>query len=218
MIATETGKIGIIKRARESVTPPRARYADVRRVSRGYLLAPQHDPQILAVARESFRQRADDATQSDYRRNDAEASLEVLDCLEKMRERLAGYTFAPAPQRQPTLSISGVAVSVNLDMLVHRDRGDRQFIGGAIFRFTQPGDDETDNAAAKRREMGLVAATLAHMQVRQNLAGNREPFYQLCLSVDVQCEEHHVAPRNYAAKVANIENACRFIAGMWDHV
>jgi hypothetical protein len=64
--------------------------------------------------------------------------------------------------------------------------------------------------------MGMYAATLAHLQVQQNLAGNREPHHQLCLSIDVQCREVHIAPRTSVQRAQNLENACRFIAALWE--
>jgi len=85
-----------------------------------------------------------------------------------------------------------------------------------LLRLTQPEEDETDRASDKRKDMGLYAATLVQMQVATNLAGNRAPHHQICWSVDVQHGDVHVAPRNFLTRAKNIENACKFIAAMWD--
>ncbi len=87
-----------------------------------------------------------------------------------------------------------------------------------MFRFTKPDEEESETAASKRREMGSYAATLVYMHVATNLAGGITPAYKLCWSVDVQHKEKHIAPKNYKQKVANIENACKFIAAIWDSV
>ena len=113
-------------------------------------------------------------------------------------------------------SIAGVEVSVYCDLLILREFKGVDQIGALLFRLTQPEDDESEKAADKRREMGLFAATLVHMQVTQNLAGNREPTFSLCWSVDVQNGDVHIAPRTYLTRVKSIENACRFIAAMWN--
>ena len=134
-----------------------------------------------------------------------------------MQNQLGGIAFRAAPTRQAPLRMSGLEVSVNVDVLVQRNRNGAEQIGGALFRFTKA-DEETDNAAAKRRDMGLYAATLVHMQVSQNLAGNHQPHYQLCMSIDVQAEDIHYAPRSFAQRAQNLENACMFIAAMWDRV
>jgi hypothetical protein len=114
--------------------------------------------------------------------------------------------------------LADVEVSVAADLLVVRPgkNGEEQ-IGGALFRFTKA-DDETDAAAAKRKEIGAYAATLVYMHVQANLAGNHKPHHSLCMSIDVQCKDVHVAPRSFAQKAQNLENACRFIHAMWGKV
>ena len=76
-------------------------------------------------------------------------------------------------------------------------------------------DEETDAAKAKREQIGSFAATLAYMQIQNGIAGDRLPHHQVCGSFDIQCEDVHWAPRNYAAKAKDLENECRFIAAMW---
>ena len=110
--------------------------------------------------------------------------------------------------------MNGVTVSVFLNVLMVRDRGDNEEVGGVLFRMTKA-DDETEAAAAKRKEIGAYAATLALMQI-QARPGARQPHHQLCASFDIQCEDVHMAPRTYLTKAKELENACRFIAAMWE--
>jgi hypothetical protein len=216
MVATDTGKLGIIRRARESGTPPRARYSDVRKALRAALCDPAGERQVLASARTALEQRAVDRSVSTFMRDDAEKSLEVLDSYAVMRNQIAGFDYVPAPRSQATLNLSGVAISVYCDVLIHRTHREEEQVGGVLFRLTKPEDDETERAADKRRDMGLYAATLVHMHVAANLAGDRNPHFGLCWSVDVQNQELHVTPRTYVSRAQNLENACRFIAAMWD--
>lgn len=217
MVATETGKIGIIRRAKESVTPQRVRYSDVRKTIRTFLGDNARPRAVISAARDRFEQRSDDPSLGPFSREDARLSVDVLDSLGRMQNQLGGIAFRPAPTRQVPLTLSGVEVPVNVDLLVTGNRGGVEQIGGALFRFTKA-DEETDSAAAKRRDMGLYASTLVHMQVAKNLAGNHAPYYQLCMSVDVQAEEIHVAPRSFAQRAQNLENACVFIQALWDRV
>lgn len=217
MVASETGKVGIIRRSRESVTPQRVRYSDVRKTLRTYLGDISRPRGVLNAARDRFEQRAEDPSLGTFSREDARLSLDVLDSFGRMQNQLGGIAFRTAPARQAPLRLAGIEVAVNVDVLVQRSRNGAEQIGGALFRFTKA-DEETDNATAKRRDMGLYAATLVHMQVTQNLAGNHQPHYQLCMSVDVQAEELHYAPRSFAQRAQNLENACMFIAAMWDRV
>lgn len=215
MIATDTGRLGIIRRARESVTPVRTRYSDVRKDLRAHLADNTRNMSLIHAARERFEQRSDDMSLTNFQRDDAALSVDVLDAYARMRNQLAAYNFSSAPARQALLSLGGIGVSVNLDLLTNRSSSDTEYVGGALFRFTRA-DEETETATARRREMGQYAATLALMQVRQNIAGNREPDYRLCLSIDVQAQEVHVASRNHLQRSNNLESACRFIAAMWE--
>lgn len=218
MVASETGKIGIIRKAKESVTPPRTRYRDARPVLRAYLSDLKRDPRSVYTARAMFEQRSEDSARSEFIRSDALNSMDVLDSILRMQNQLSGFAFESAPQRQPFLEIAGVKVSVQLDLLLTRTRGSREQIGGALFRMTRPDEDETEAAAAKRQDMGAYAATLVHMQVSENLAGNRDPYYRLCMSIDVQAEDVHIAPRTYVQRASNLTNACWFISSMWGKV
>lgn len=214
MVSGETGKIGIIRRSRESKTPQRTRYKDARTAFRAALLDPAGERRILAEAANAFQQRSDDSSISDFRRDDALKSLEAVNAFGGMRQQFAGHDFVAAPARQAPLALGGVEVPVTLDLLIHRN----EEIGGLLFRLTQFDDTETDSAASKRREMGLYAATLVLMQITANLAGNRRPAYPICWSVEVQSQDIHVAPRTFARRSQDMESACRFIAAMWDRV
>ena len=142
----------------------------------------------------------------------------MLAAFREMRNQLAGYDYVAAPKSQSSLSLAGVAVPVNCDILIHRGAKESPEIGAALFRLTQPDEDETERGAEKRREMGAYAATLVQMHVATNFSGNRRPAYQICWSVDVQNREVHVAPRNFAQRATNMENACQFIGAMWDRL
>lgn len=216
MVSGFTGRIGIIRRARESTTPPRARYKDVKASLSAALVDAPGEKKILTGARALFEQRSEDASLSNFRRDDAAKSLDVLNAYDKMRNKLAGYDYVAAPMKQTPLKIGGVIVPVTLNLLIHRTakNGDGE-VGGLLFRLTQSDEEETDDAASKRHEMGLFAATLVHMHVSTNMKGNRKPAYPICWSVDVQCGEVHVAPKTYAKRAADLESACKFIAAMW---
>lgn len=216
MVSSETTKIGIIKRAKESTTPQRARYSEIRNALRSALCDPVEERRILAALKTKLEQKADDPAMSPYVRDDARKSLDALECYGTVRNQLAGYDYQPAPRKQRPLVIHGVTVSVNCDLIIHREYRGTEEIGGVLFRFTKPDETETSAAASKRKEMGAFAATLVHMHLTANLAGNRSPAYQLCWSADIQsCDVHH-APKSYAQKAKNIENACRFIWAIWD--
>lgn len=216
MVATDTGKIGIIRRARESGTPVRTRYKDARTAIREALCAPANEKRIIAAARDALEQRADDPALSDFARDDAEKSAEALTAFANLRNQLAGHNFIEAPAKQPKLILAGVEISVHCDVLIERTYRGVDQRGAALLRLTKPEEDETETASDKRREVGQFAATLVHMHLARSLAGNKTPYHGLCWSIDVQNGDVHAAPRTYLSRATNLENACRFIAAMWD--
>jgi len=214
MVASQTGQIGIIRRARESATAQRIRYTNARQELRNYLCDPTRTSRSLGAIRNRFEQRADDASLDNWAREDARLSIDVVAAFSRMENQIAGARFEAAPRQQPPLMLAGVAVSVFLDVLMTRTRGTGDEIGGILFRMTKADDGEA--AVAKRNEMGIYAATLALLQVQARPAGNRVPHHQLCASFDIQAADVHYAPRTYIQRAQNLENACRFIAAMWE--
>jgi len=217
MIAAETAKIGIIRSAKESVSPYRPRFADARNTIRAFLRDKARPRTLLRAARDRYVKRSTDASLGRFDREDARLSIDALDSFVRMQNQFGGMAFRPAPARAESLRLADVEVSVNVDLLVRGARNDNQQIGGALFRFS-PAEEETDTAAGRRRDLGLYAATLVYLQVERNLAGNQRPHYQLCMSVDVQAEEIHYSPPSFAQRVENLESACIFIRAMWDLV
>lgn len=218
MVAGDVGRRGIIRRAREVSAAVVVRYGDVRAGLQSALCDAVNERRILASTRGALEQKANDTAISAWAREDALKSLDVLESYAAMRNQLAGNDFVPAPARQPLMRIAGVDVSVNCDVLTHRDHRSVPSIGGVLFRLTKPEDEESEATRARRLNMGAYAATLVFMQVSANLSGERDPRPDLCWSVDVQHGELHQAPRNYRTRASNIEAACEVIAAMWDRV
>jgi hypothetical protein len=216
MVAGETGKLGIIKRAKEAKAATTVRYAKVRDDIAAYLCDAARTRNTLAALQNKYLEMADDPALGNWAREDARLSVDVLASLARMENQIGGARFMPAPARQVPLVLNGVQISIYLNVLMMRERGGVGEIGGVLFRMTKA-DEETAAAATKRKEIGAYAATLAHMQTQARHNGERQPHHQLCASFDIQCEDVHLAPRNYASKAKDLENACRFIAAMWDN-
>jgi hypothetical protein len=164
-----------------------------------------------------LEQKTGDGSLSNFVRQDAQLSLGALKVFQRAdRNLLGGYSFTRAPTRQPHLMIAGVDVSINLDLMLERERNGRRERGGALLRLTKADEEETDGAAGKRRDMGLYAATLAQMQVAATLPDGCMAHHDLCMSIDVQAGEVHLAGRNFATRAARLAAECRFIAAIWD--
>lgn len=217
MVSTETGKIGIIKQAKSDNKAGAIRYKNAREAIKAHLTDIKRSREPLEAAYNQMEQAKNDSSLSPFARNDASASLDALDAFDVISNQLGGYEFAAAPKRQPKLILSGVKINITLDLLVKTKRKGIEHIGGALFRFTQA-DGESEAAASQRRNMNAYAATLAHMQVTQSFAKSGNPLHEICYAVDVQFKEVIAAPKTYARRASDMENACRFVSAIWDDV
>ena len=214
MVSSDTARMGIIRRARDPRTHTVIRYKDVRDPIRSFLSDPHHNLNPLISAEAVLKQRSIDPAVSSMRQEDALLSIEVLDAIQRMGNRLAKYVFVAAPKKQPKLVISGVEVSVWADLLIHASSRGVEQIGAAVLRMTKD-DATTPTAKEKRKQMGLYVATLSRMHVDQNIPSNRNPINKLCMSIDVQHGEIFIAPAQTTRRVSDIENACRIIMAFW---
>ncbi len=193
------------------------RYKDVRPAICAYLSDLTRSVNPLIIAEDMFTQRKGDASLGPLLRDDAEKSIEVLHSVQSMANQLKSYDFQNAPVKQPKLILSGVEISVRADLYVFGAKKGVEEIGAAILRMTQD-DAETEAAKAKRREMGLIVATLAKLHVEKNVSSNRKPANRLCMSIDVQHGEVFCAPDSNSQRIKNVESACQFIASLWPSI
>jgi len=217
MVSSETGKLGIIAEAKSDNTAMVIRYKDAREAIKVFLTDRKRDKKVIYAALEKFEQATADPSLSNFARSDAASSIEALQAFETLSNQIGGNEFFKAPKSQPKIALNGIIISITLDVIIWREyRGEPQ-VGGALFRFTQA-DGETDAAAAKRRDMSAYAATLVHMQVANSFSDNAKAHHAISYAVDVQFKEVIAAPKAYARRVKDMENACRFIAAVWDSV
>lgn len=214
MVSSETARMGIIRRSKFPSAPAIIRYREARAAISSYLASPIRSVNPLDAARALLQQKLTDPASSALVRDDAEHSIEVLDAIIRLQNQLGAYDFQPAPAQQPRLVIGGVEVSVRADLLVHGTSRNADQIGAALLRLTLD-DASTDAAAARRRDVGHYAATLARMHVEAHYAGNRAPANRLCMSIDIQHGEVFVAPNANARRLNDLTNACSFISAIW---
>ena len=200
MVSSDTARMGIIRRAREPRTHTVIRYKDVRDPICSFLSDPHHNLNPLISAEAALKHRSADPAVSSMLQEDALLSIEVLDAIQRMGNRLAQYVFVAAPKRQPKLAVSGVEVSVRADLLLHASARGVEQIGAAVLRMTKD-DTATATAKEKRKQMGLYVATLTKMHVDQNIPSNRKPINKLCMSIDVQHGEIFIASAKTARRV-----------------
>ena len=218
MVSSPTACVGIIERAKYPNTAVVTRYKDVRQASCAFLVDQRRAIRHLVDAENMFQQRLNDPAASTHSHEDARLSIDVLHALQRMQNALAQYSFVAPPSKiSQKLLISGVEISVRLDMLVHGRTRNIEQIGAAVLRLTKD-DGSTSAARNRRKRMGLYAASLIRRHVEENVPSDRKPANKYCMSIDVQHGEVFVAANSNIKRMTEIENACRFIAALWPQV
>ena len=219
MVASDVGREGIIQRARWQGTAAVVRYRDARRAMVRFLADPHRSPRIVLDARDRLEAQSEDPAARPFTREDARASAAALDAFQAGLNEFGfgGLRFEAPPPGLGPLGIEEVAVTVSLDLVVRAaDRRRGELVGGVLFRLSKGADGETEAAAARRREVGMYAATLVHMACAEQLDGFGAPSPSHCFSVDVQRRERHRASSQYLTREANLRAACRSIRRSWD--
>lgn len=184
-----------------------------------FLADPHRNPQILLDARDRLEAQSEDQAARPFTREDARASAAALDAFQAGLNEFGfgGLRFEAPPQGLGPLDIEEVAVTVSLDLVVRAaDRRRGELVGGVLFRLSKGADGETEAAAARRREVGMYAATLVHMACVEQLDDFGAPSPSHCFSVDVQRRERHRASSQYLTREANLRAACRSIRRAWN--
>jgi hypothetical protein len=99
--------------------PPITRYRGVRPLVVSFLADLRRDVEVLVNAERMFEQRSHDSSLGTLRQDDARQSIEVLHSVQAMQNKIGSSRFTAAPQIQGQLLVSGVIVSVRLDLFVH---------------------------------------------------------------------------------------------------
>ena len=217
LVSKPSTQLTIIRNAKypDSSKPLVIRYSEARQAIVQHLCDMSRSKKVINTAIDLFLQRKDDFSESTFRRDDAEKSIEVLEAILDMSNQTATYRFVRAPKRQSKLIIEGVEVSVSADMLVEGKFKGQDAIGAAIMRLSKD-DSSTAAAKEKRKSMGLYVASLAALHTAQNIANSDQiAANKLSMSIDVMHGEIFVAPQSNAQRVKDITGACQIISTMW---
>ena len=215
-MSPESTRHNIIRQSREPKNVRTTRYQKVRYSVCDYLADPIRNISHIAKAERDFNRMADDPDSTCWQHNVAEQSIEILHAVQGMNNELNRYNFVNAPAGSRIMTISGVKVSVRLDLLVHgASRGEDQ-IGAAILKMNK--DATTPLTMQRRRDAGAYAAALIWLYVSQKLQTDRVPSNRLCMSIDVRHGKAFIAPPQNSRRIKDIEAACLGIAALWDVV
>lgn len=211
-LASPTRRQAIIRNAKYAPTFLVIRYGAAKSAICDYLSDDTRSPHPLALAeQEQINQSKGDGTA--HAKNDAALSAEAIKNFRSMigPNFMKGLTFTATTNQLPKLEISGVDVSVNID-LVARNQA-KGLVGGVLL--------QTSKAVASkgwREDHSKCVSSLVWMLASKHLHTLGKVDRNLCMSVDVFAQKTTKAPTHYKRTLSNIEASCSEIAMFWQHI
>lgn len=153
-----------------------------------------------------------------FKENDALLSAEavasfatlVVD-VKQYPKKFDNLLFTPVVGALPKLPLSGVQVSVQIDLI--SKNVSQETCGGIML--------QTSKAIAVkswREEHSNYVTSLIWMSSNDFLKGHGNVDRALCYSVDLFARKVVNAPTNYKTRVKNLEAACSEISALWDNI
>ena len=215
MTASATTQERIIRESHESSAERAAMYGYARRAIRSFLKDMRRDIRPLAAAEKRLQSRLNNPGSTSWTIMDSNNSIEAILAAQRMHNELKQYVFVQAPNRNVTLPINGVKVSIRPDLYVHGSVRKQEHVGAAMFRMRKYDDLKT---STKRNEMGIYVAVLLKLMLNRVDNSPRVAANNLCMSIDILRGKVVLAPRTFKRHSNNLHSACSLIASHWNRV
>ncbi|MCE8008589.1 hypothetical protein [Aestuariivita sp.] len=216
-LASPSRRQAILRNAKYAPTFLVVRYSEARSSVCDYLLNGTRPVAMLHKAEAELKAVAA-SLGSKFKENDALLSAEAIASFaafssdpKQMPKAFSKLTFAPLVGYMPKLPLSGVEVSVQIDLVSKNVAKDT--CGGVLLQTSK-----TISAKSWRDEHSLYATSLIWMASAQHLKGHGEVDRNLCYAIDLFGKRAIKAPASYKTRVKNLEAACGEIAAMWDSI
>jgi hypothetical protein len=158
------------------------------------------------------------SAESKFKENDALLSAEAVASFaafvsdtKQYPKPFSNLTFCPLVGTMPKMSMSGVDVSVQMDLV--SKNASKETCGGVLLQTSK-----TISAKSWREEHSLYTTSLIWMASTQFLTGHGTVDRNLCYALDLFGKRAIKAPTSYKTRVKNLEAACSEIAAMWDNI
>jgi hypothetical protein len=201
-----------------------------RRGIRAHLADIKRSKRALDGVKAALTTKSQSTFVTDFIRETAERNLELLAVFERAEQQLGlgRYGFESAPSSQPSLKMSGVAVSVQLDLFVPAgiDEEGNDRIGGALLHLSKsvpiPGKFKKEETQLKKHEARLTVdrfmAALIHEHLRFNFPDRGSPSREHCLVIDPYLNEVATVFGQLEPQLKRLRIACSEIARSWEDI
>lgn len=211
-LTTPSRRHTIIRNAKYSPTFLVARYTSARSAICDYLSDDTRSLSKIHAAEYAQRKAAKEAA-TDFAKNDALLSAEAIRSFASTQfpSIFNRITFTKNTNQLPKLSISGVDVSVNLDLISRNEK--KGLIGGVVIQTSK-----AVSSKSWREDHSACVASLAYMLANAHLGALGQADPKMCFAADVFASKIKQAPGSYKRRLKDIEFACSEIAMFWPTV
>jgi hypothetical protein len=199
-------------------------YAEAIRALRAYHCDRRRPATILSGAKGALSGRAEDPSLRPSARDEARRCVEAIQLFERSENALGMRQLSlEAPPLFAEMSIAGVAVSVQPDLLVRGTASNGEpGVGAAMFRVPKAPDptgcrlDETRKRRGDhRRELAWYVIAMMDMLLAAQANSLGKADRNLCFVADIRLGERIEAASDHAARIRAINAACGQIARLW---
>lgn len=203
---------------------------DSRRGIRAHLADMSRSKKALERLKAALTTKSQSPLLTDFARETAQRNLEMLATFEGAEQQLGlgRYGFSPAPENQPHLTMSGVVVPVQLDLIVtaSADEDGNERVGGAMLHLSKtvqiPAKFKKEDTQARKHEARLAVnrfmAVLVYEQLRANFAHLGKPSREHCVVVDPYLKEIAKVHGQLEPQLKRLRIACAEIARWWPDI
>jgi hypothetical protein len=188
-------------------------YAEAIRALRAYHCDRRRPATILSGAKGALSGRAEDPSLRPSARDEARRCVEAIQLFERSENALGMRQLSlEAPPLFAEMSIAGVAVSVQPDLLVRGTASNGEpGVGAAMFRVPKAPKRRGDH----RRELAWYVIAMMDMLLAAQANSLGKADRNLCFVADIRLGERIEAASDHAARIRAINAACGQIARLW---
>jgi hypothetical protein len=214
--ANATNRRRILSEAKYPPTMILVRYDVARTAVAAHMVGNGTRTNILSDALVALKRKADKDGITDWKRRNYQLCTDAIEAFQSAEAKMGiGAIKFKAPNiHNSKLKISGVSVSVSLDLVTEKvdGKGDK-VVGGAVLVFSKTGGPEK-NIEPRCRAIAL----LAHEVLRQQLKDGEKCDPNICMAVDVFNGRVYRAKIQQKQLLKSVETSCEEVATVWPSI
>jgi len=214
--ANATNRRRILSEAKYPSTIIIVRYDEARTAVVAHLACSCSAKNVLADALGALARKAGKGGISDWKKKNHLLCTEAIEAFQGAESKLGiGAVKFKAPDiHNSKLKISGVSVSVSLDLMTEKlDAKGNKVVGGAVLVFSKTGGSEKN--IQPRCE---AIALLAHEVLKLHLKNGETCDPSMCMAVDVFGGKVYRAKRQQKQLLKTVETSCDEVTTMWPSI